>query len=142
MVRSTRRRSSWHAECAANARSHEGLLRTFLEVDKEAETKAQEKTLRGVRKAQVKLATYYLAKGDLPAAREIHDDMKNERPERLASIRDEILSIDTKDFWEIIDRGANFDYLPPDQRAKMAEFFSWFGDRIPEPRRPSAPPAS
>ena len=39
------------------------LLQIFLEVDKEAEGEQQEPSLRGVRKAQVKLATYYLQQG-------------------------------------------------------------------------------
>ena len=124
-------------EIAHETRSaaHGALLRTFLEVDKESESHEQEQSLRGVRKAQVKLATYYLEKGDEPSAREIFEDMKGERPERLASIRDEILAIDTKDFWEIIDRGANFDYLPPSRKERMAEFFAWFGDRVPPPTK-------
>ena len=42
---------------------HDTLLGIFLEVDKEPETRAEEQTLRGVRKAQVKLATFYLARG-------------------------------------------------------------------------------
>jgi hypothetical protein len=35
--------------------------------------------------------------------------------------------VKTKDFWEIIDRGRNFEYMPPRQRAHMAEFFGWLG---------------
>ena len=56
------------ARCAsspsrAGAPAHDALLRVFLEIDKEAESQAQENTLRGVRKAQVKLASYYLLRG-------------------------------------------------------------------------------
>src|SRR5690606_17560613 len=50
------------------------LLRIFLEVDKESETEVQEASLRGVRKAQVKLATHYLDKGHLQLAREVFRD--------------------------------------------------------------------
>src|SRR5262249_7506730 len=42
---------------------HDAVLRLLLEVDKPAETVAQETSLRGVRKAQVKLATFYLERG-------------------------------------------------------------------------------
>jgi hypothetical protein len=52
--------------------------------------------------------------------------MAHERPERLRSIRDELLGVVSKDFWEVIDRGTNFDYLDPSRRAKLGQFFSWF----------------
>lgn len=111
----------------ARARCHDALLRTFLEVDKEAETTAQEQTLRGVRKAQVKLAAYYLARGTPEHARIIHADMKDERRERLTSIHNELRGIASKDFWEITDRGINFDYIDDERRGALAEFFGWFG---------------
>ena len=67
---------------------HDRLLRVFLEIDKEAETTAEEKALRGVRKAQAKLASFYLLRGHAPHARAIYQDMAQESPERLRSIRD------------------------------------------------------
>ncbi len=118
-----------------NSRVRRDILRIFLEVDKESETEIQEASLRGVRKAQLKLATYYLLKGDEAAAREVHGDMLHEKPERLASIRDELLAIQSREFWEISDRGQNFDYLTPERKARMLVFFDWFGDVLPP--RPS-----
>ena len=52
--------------------------------------------------------------------------MKDESPERLRSIRDEMLAIDSKDFWEVIDRGTNFDYVDDARKAKLREFFGKF----------------
>ncbi len=122
--------------CTLNEVAHETgsvasdtLRRVFLELDKE-EGQPHEQSLRGVRKAQLKLATFYLMRGATEPAREIYEDMKNERPERLASIRDELLAVESAEFWEIIDRGTNFDYLPPERKAKIAEFFSWFGAKL------------
>lgn len=106
--------------------AHDRLLGALLELDKEAESAAQETTLRGVRKAQARLAAFYLQKGDEPAARRIYHDMAQERPERLASIRDELLSVASKDFWEVIDRGANFDYMEPARKEHLRGFFEWF----------------
>lgn len=107
------------------------LLEIFLQVDRESESDVQETSLRGVRKAQVKLATFYLLEGDERLAREVFRDMAGERPERLASIRSELISIRSSDFWEISDRGVNFDYLPPRRKRRMLQFFEWFGDRLP-----------
>jgi hypothetical protein len=105
------------------------LLSIFLEVDKEAEEgHALEASLRGVRKAQVKLATYYLTHGAEDMARAIFEDMKGELPARLASIREELAGITSKDFWEVSDRGGNFDYLEPTRRAQLDRFFGWFAE--------------
>jgi hypothetical protein len=111
---------------ALRSPSHEALLRAFLDVDKEAETKAEEKALRGVRKAQVKLAVFYLAQGAEAHARQIQRDMAHEQRGRLASIRDELLRITSQDFWEVTDRGMNFDYLDAERRRQLDRFFAWF----------------
>ncbi len=116
-------------ELAATLRSpaEDALLRLFLEVDQAAsEAESAETHLRGVRKAQVKLATYYLVSGAEDKARRIWEDMKAERPERLRSIYDELRGVTSEDFWEVIDRGANFDYLPDDRKKAMRVFFGWF----------------
>ncbi len=108
---------------------HDSLLRLFLQVDQETEQEngTQEQTLRGIRKAQLKLATFYLLQDAKPHARLIFEDMRRERPERMNSIRAELMAISTKEFWEVTDRGINFDYLDEAQRRKLDEFFGWFG---------------
>jgi uncharacterized membrane protein len=130
--------------CTLNEAAHESgsavvddLLEIFLHVDKEEAGGAFEAGLRGVRKAQVKLATYYLLKGDEPRARRVHRDMVGEDPHRLSSIRDELMAVESPEYWEIIDRGANFDYLPPERKAKLIEFFGWFG-KLPSLRAEAA----
>jgi hypothetical protein len=103
---------------------HDSLLGIFLEIDKEAETHAQEQTLRGVRKAQVKLATFYMSKGAVTYADRISADMRGEKPERMASIRAELVAVSDKEFWEVTDRGVNFDFLEPFRKEKLDEFFA------------------
>jgi hypothetical protein len=110
------------------------LLRIFLQVDKEGEHESQETALRGVRKAQLKLASYFLLRGDERLARDVFRDMRDERAERLASIRDELLSVESREFWEVSDRGVNFDYLTLERKECLLEFFEWFGDKLPPPR--------
>ncbi len=107
---------------------HDQLLQIFLDVDREPDrdTKGQEASLRGVRKAQIKLATHYLVNGAQENARRIYEDMRGEPAERLRSIRSELEAVDDAEFWEVSDRGINFDWLPPDRRAQLDTFFAWF----------------
>jgi len=109
----------------------EELLLIFLTVDREGENDVQETSLRGVRKAQVKLATHYLRHGAEPLARLVFDDMARESRERLASIRDELMAVRSSEFWEISDRGVNFDFLDAERKGRMLEFFGWFSDLRP-----------
>jgi hypothetical protein len=124
-----------------DSRIHDQLLEVFLAVDERAETKEQEKTLRGVRRAQVKLATTYLVKGDEALARRIAKDMQGEPAERLASIWNELRTLDTREFWEVNDRGSNFDYLTPEQKLQLTVFFGWFPaleDEVARLQRPGS----
>ncbi|HEY4156505.1 MAG TPA: DUF2254 family protein [Polyangiaceae bacterium] len=107
------------------APEEEAMLGLFLELDRPLRVSIQESALLGVRKAQVKLAAYYLMRGDREKARRISEDMASEPVERLLSIRRALESVESKDFWEIIDRGRNFEYMPPAQRKCLEEFFSW-----------------
>jgi hypothetical protein len=124
------------------AESRDALLRIFLEVDKEAEAPNQESSLRGVRKAQIKLATHYLQQNDEELARRIHRDMKDERPDRLRSIKAEMLSVTKNEFWEINERGVVFEYIEPDRRVFLHRFFEWFPALVAraEPGRTDPPP--
>lgn len=117
------------------------LLDVFLEVDpKTSEGDVQEASLRGVRKAQLKLATFYLLVGAEAMARRVWEDMRGDTAERLGSIRDELLEVHAKDFWEISDRGGNFDYLPPERKEKLRVFFGWFRDTSGELKTVSLDP--
>jgi len=118
---------------AYDATCHDRLLAVFLEIDREPETQAEEHALRGVRKAQAKLASYYLLHDQPARASRIYDDMASESPERLRSIRDEMLAITSKDFWEVVDRGTNFDYLSDERKVKLREFFAGFASLAPAP---------
>ena len=124
-------------ELAAEGASpvHDRLLATFLDIDKEAEDSTQERALRGIRKAQAKLAAYYLLRRMLEHAKKIFADMSLETTERLRSIRDELLSITSKDFWEVTDRGTNFDFVDEARKERLREFFGWF----PNLGEPSVP---
>jgi hypothetical protein len=116
------------------------LLGCFLDADPvSSEGDVQEASLRGVRKAQLKLATYYLVVGSEALARRVWEDMRHESAERLGSIRDELMAVESKDFWEVSDRGGNFDYLSPERKRTLETFFSWFGEVSGELKAVSLP---
>src|SRR5262249_35284036 len=102
----------------------EQMLDMFLELDQPLRVKKQESGLQGIRKAQIKLACYYLAIGAEDRAKKIALDMAGEDRERLHSIREQLTRVEAKEFWEIIDRGRNFEYMPPRQKAQMDTFFA------------------
>jgi hypothetical protein len=104
----------------------ESILQVFLELDRATARRGQEQALKGVRKAQVKLAAYYLTVDERDMARTIFRDMESDPPERLQAIQEELERVETKDFWEIIDRGRNFEFMPPVQKQAMRRFFTWF----------------
>lgn len=106
--------------------AHDELLACLLDLDKGAETPAQEKSLRGVRKAQAKLAAYYLLRDRPHLAARIASDMALESVDRLRSIREEMLSVTAKAFWEVTDRGTNFDYLDDARKERLRGFFDGF----------------
>jgi hypothetical protein len=103
------------------------MLALFLELDQPLRVKRQEAGLQGIRKAQLKLACYYLSVGAEAEAKRIALDMAGEDPARLASIREQLERVESKEFWEIIDRGRNFEYMPPRQKDQLGRFFALLG---------------
>jgi hypothetical protein len=112
------------------------MLAMFLELDQPLRLKRQESGLQGIRKAQIKLACYYLTAGAEDRAVKIAADMAGEDRERLRSIREQLTRVESKEFWEIIDRGRNFEYMPPRQKDQMARFFAML-DAVPAPVVPA-----
>lgn len=103
---------------------HERVLKLFLDREKPTRRHLQERSLPGARKAQAKLAAYYLSTNEESFARMLATDMVGDSPELLHVIRNELENADSLYFWEIIDRGRNFEYLPPEKKGQLALFFS------------------
>ena len=83
----------WTGEVALVIDGERQVLKLTLGALAELEAELQEQSLRGVRKAQIKLATYYLVADAQKYARRIYEDMRSEKQERLNSIRSELLAI-------------------------------------------------
>lgn len=99
------------------------LVELFLSLDQPSEIKSEEVALVGVRKAQSILGAFFLRTGLHELAERIRDDMREEDRTRLRAIRDELLAVRERDFWEITDRGHNFDYVDPESRPHLSAFF-------------------
>lgn len=119
------------------------LLEVFLEVDRPPDPGSSDRHLRGVRKAQAMLAAFYIDRERVEPANIIARDMAVEPDERLTSIRDEILNAQRR-FWEITDRGVNFDFVEPELRDPLNRFFATVlpeakaaARRDASPRRPT-----
>ncbi len=101
----------------------DALLAIFLEVDRAPDVNAvSDVHLRGVRKAQVVAAAFCISKKRRDLAERIGGDMKAEPHDRLRSIREELHAAE-RAFWEITDRGVNFDYLEPEMRPHLDDFY-------------------
>jgi hypothetical protein len=102
------------------------LVTTFLEVDDNPATKANEFDLRSVRKAQLVFAAYLLSKGDQPLVDRILDDIKGEPRDRMMAIRNEMMAVKDRKFWEVTDRGVDFFYIDEEQKKHLNELYSRF----------------
>jgi len=105
------------------------MLRELLALDAEeaSQTHRHYRGLRGVRKAQTRLAVYYLSQGEEGKARMIADDMSDMSAELKAEMRDELLRQAPPHFWEIVDRGRKFHYLAEKERAYLDPFLALVG---------------
>lgn len=113
------------------------LMDTFLEVDDNPATQANEFDLRSVRKAQLMFASFLLSQGDDELIHRIVDDMKVEPQSRMEAVRQEMLAVKDRKFWEVTDRGVDFFYMDDEQKHYLNEFFTRFIEpqfAQPEPR--------
>jgi hypothetical protein len=99
------------------------LLDVLLDLDEEIREEKQEDSLLGVRRSQIQLATLLLERGDQARVTRIVDDLKGERTNRLLRLRQQLESEDRAQYWELIDRGSNFSYLPPERRQYLEPLY-------------------
>lgn len=101
----------------------EGLIERLLQLDQPSDNDQEEAALLGVRRAQAILGAFLLERGDEVLAEAIRQDMCMESAGRLRATRDAILAVRERKFWEITDRGFNFDYVPPESHPHIHAFF-------------------
>ncbi len=99
------------------------LLEVFLRLDQPVDGKGEDVALIGVRKAQSMLGAFLLRHDEMELVDLIREDMQGERSDRLRFIRDEILAVKDRKFWEITDRGFNFDFSELEHHPSIIAFF-------------------
>jgi hypothetical protein len=62
--------------------------------------------------------------GERRMAALIREDMADEPPERLESIQEELEAVQSATFWELEDRGYNFEYMSPDRKGALHDFMN------------------
>ncbi len=109
------------------------ILRQLLGLDAEGPTEGyrQQRSLRGVRRAQTKLAVYYMSVGEMDKARLIAEDMRDMPAALRDGVRDDLVQAPPPHFWEIVDRGRNLHYLKDDEREQLDTFLGWLGGAQP-----------
>ncbi len=106
----------------------DNLINTFLEVDDTPATQSNEFELRSVRKAQLMFASFLLSKGDREIVVKIFEDMQDEPAERMEAIRNEMLAVTDRKFWEVTDRGVDFFYMDSEQKKYLNLFYEQYFD--------------
>lgn len=80
--------------------------------------------LDGARKALLVLAAYLQSKGDTIFVQQIAKFLKNKEPQaRLVALKNQLLEVQDPRFWEITDRGVNFEYISDAQKESLQTFY-------------------
>ena len=106
-----------------NVEDIKDLLLIFLQIEDVVDKKKDMLALMGVRKAQLILATYLLSKNETELVKMVVEDLKNEPLSLLIKWRDMLLSVKDKKFWEVTDRGINFEYIDETQKGFLKVFY-------------------
>lgn len=103
----------------ANLPQRAALLERFVAFDRHAP-----RPLGGVKKAQAILASAFLLQGEAEPVATLSRAFAGLSEDFIHAVRDELLSVTREKFWEVNERRLNVDYVPPQQRALLVEFFA------------------
>jgi Predicted membrane protein (DUF2254) len=77
----------------------------------------------GLVKSRAILAGYFLERGLTQELERVEASLRNVTPAVLEKAKSGILSVQDRMFWELNDRGLNFDFVEPQRRTRVAEVF-------------------
>ena len=99
------------------------ILLIFLELEDKIDKSKDLFALTGIRKSQLILASYLLSQGDQKLLPMIVEDLKNDPFDFLIQLRDSLLAVKNRKYWEITDRGYNFEYIDEEQKKFLQLFY-------------------
>ncbi len=101
----------------------DGLIECLVQLDLEIKEDNDEETQLGVRRAQIQAAVLFMELKQDARVEIIVNDLKDERKDRLERIRRGLLTDEREQYWELMDRGANFAYMKPSRRIHLKPLF-------------------
>ena len=99
------------------------ILLTLMELEDKVDKQKDVFALMGIRKSQLILAAYLLSQGDPSLLPIIVEDLKHDTFSFLIQLRDSLLAVKDKKYWEITDRGYNFEYIDEEQKEYLNQFY-------------------
>jgi len=111
-------RVAYQQDCPRTAE----LLAAFLELGATLRRRGFTRALRGVYKMWLALGAFYLSVGAESLQQQVQAALRDVEPDVLTELGEELLSVTEPEFWEITDRGVNFDYLDPALRPPLRAF--------------------
>lgn len=106
----------------------ERILEKMLKVLDDLRTKRRLRALKGSGKICAILGSFFLMKGKNTLGAKVRQTLKSLEQSMALAIRDELLAVADKDFWEITDRMVNFEYIEKEQHQYLKELL---GNDIP-----------
>lgn len=94
------------------------LLERFLRFDRQNSL-----PLPGVKRAQALLASYFLESGQTEAAALVRESFRGLDHAWIQTLKDDLLQVTRQKYWEVSDRRMNMDYVHPERRERLGEFF-------------------
>jgi len=111
-------RVAYQQDCPLTAE----LLAAFLGLGGALQRRGFSQALAGVYKMWLALGAFYVSAGAELLQEQVQAALHQVEPDVLAMLGEELLSVTEPEFWEITDRGVNFDYLDPALRPPLREF--------------------
>lgn len=95
------------------------LLAVFLSLPECFEGSPSQPPLAGIYKMFLVLACFYRQQGAEALAERLVEAFRPLEPAVVQALGQELLSVTQAEFWEVTDRGVNFDYMEPALRAHL-----------------------
>ncbi len=74
-------------------------------------------------KAKAIVGAGLLAAGRGAEAERVRANLADVPPETVARAENDLVNLDDRSFWEVTDRQVNFEWVPPERRASLQQFF-------------------